>query len=137
MRTIVEFTPEPLNEKVERAFEKYTQLLEAQFTKEITTKQFTWPTGYKTTRGSYNRKGKGRESVGSPRDIVDSGAFRQSLVVSSPSRLSKRFTWNAEYSLYILQGYRTKAGNRMPARDWITPALQKYPVTSTLQRLLR
>ncbi|MFZ9656459.1 MAG: hypothetical protein ACO29V_12460, partial [Limnohabitans sp.] len=85
---------------------------------------------------SYNRKGKGRESVGSPRDIVDSGAFRQSLQRTQISRFSYRFSWNVDYSLYILKGYRTSKGNPMPARDWITPAVRKLPPLTTLQKLL-
>lgn len=135
MRVKVEFTPEQLTVKLEKAFERYSQLLEAQFTKEITTKQFTWPTAYKTTRGSYNRKGKGRESVGSPRDIEDSGAFRQSQLRTKING-GFRYTWTVPYSAPILYGYRTKRGNQMPARDWITPALQKFPIMSTLQKLL-
>jgi hypothetical protein len=132
----IEIDGSGLEGRIDRAFEKYSQLLEAQFTKEITTKQFTWPTGYKTTRGSYNRKGKGRESVGSPRDIVDSGAFRQSQL-RTPIGNGYRFAWTVPYSAPILYGYTTKAGNRMPARDWIRPALKKLPALSTLQKLLQ
>ncbi|MFZ9621852.1 MAG: hypothetical protein ACO289_11680, partial [Prochlorococcaceae cyanobacterium] len=86
---------------------------------------------------SYNRKGKGRESVGSPRDIIDSGAFRQSIQRSQLSPFAYRFSWNVDYSLYILKGYRTSTGRQMPARDWITPALAKLPPLTTLQKLLR
>ena len=133
----IEINDTLINERLERAWERYTQLLEAQFTKEISTKQFSWPSTYTTTRGSYNRKGKGRESVGSPRDIIDSGAFRQSIGRSQLAPLAYRYTWNVDYSIYILKGYRTKAGNQMPARDWITPALAKLPPLNTLQRLLK
>lgn len=126
-----------IEERLERAWERYSQLLEAQFTKEISTKQFNWPTTYKTTRGSYNRKGKGRESVGSPRDIIDSGALRQSIGRSQPGPFAYRYSWNVDYSVYVLKGYRTKAGNQMPPRDWITPALVKLPPLTTLQKLLR
>jgi hypothetical protein len=132
----IEIDGSGLQGQIERAFERYSQLLEAQFIKEITTKQFTWPTTYKTARGSYNRKGKGRESIGSPRDIVDSGAFRQSQL-RSPIANGYRFTWTVPYSAPILYGYTTKRGNRMPARDWITPALKRLPALNTLQKLLR
>lgn len=136
MRIEVEFNTEDLNRKLGKAFEVYSQRLEAQFTKEIGTKQFNWPTAYKTTRGSYNRKGKGRESVGSPRDIVDSGALRQSVLRTQAGPLFYRFSWNVDYSLYVLKGYRTRAGNQMPPRDWITPALRKFPPAETLKKLL-
>jgi hypothetical protein len=136
MKIKVEFNTEGISSKLERAFLKYSQVLEAQFTKEIGTKQFTWPAEYKTTRGSYNRKGKGRESVGSPRDIVDSGALRQSIVRTQSGPFSYRYTWNVDYSVYVLKGYRTQAGNQMPARDWITPALLKLPPVETLKKLV-
>ena len=133
----VEVNGRLIEERLERAWERYSQLLEAQFTKEISTKQFSWPSTYKTTRGSYNRKGKGRESVGSPRDIVDSGALRQSINRSQPSPYAYRFVWNVDYSVYVLKGYRTTAGNQMPARDWLKPALAKLPPLNTLQKLLK
>lgn len=126
-----------IEDRLERAWERYSQRLEAQFTKEIGTKQFSWPTEYRTTRGSYNRKGKGRESVGSPRDIIDSGALRQSIQRTQTGKFAYRYSWNVDYSLYVLKGYRTSAGNQMPARDWITPALFKLPPLNTLQKLLR
>ncbi len=126
-----------IEDRLERAWERYSQRLEAQFTKEIGTKQFSWPSEYKTTRGSYNRKGKGRESVGSPRDIIDSGALRQSIQRTQTGKFAYRFSWNVDYSLYVLKGYRTSAGNQMPPRDWITPALFKLPPLNTLQKLLR
>lgn len=126
-----------IEDRLERAWERYSQRLEAQFTKEIGTKQFSWPTEYRTTRGSYNRKGKGRESVGSPRDIIDSGALRQSIQRTQTGKFAYRFSWNVDYSLYVLKGYRTSAGNQMPPRDWITPALFKLPPLNTLQKLLR
>ena len=137
MKITVDFNTEVISNKLEQAFLKYSQVLEGQFTKEISTKQFTWPSSYKTTRGSYNRKGKGRESVGSPRDIVDSGALRQSIVRNKTGPFSYRFTWNVEYSVYVLKGYRTQAGNQMPARDWITPALLKLPPVETLKKLIK
>lgn len=136
MKVTVQFDTKGLSNKLEKAFLSYSQLLEKQFTTEITTKQFNWPTGYKTTRGSFNRKGKGRESVGSPRDIVDSGALRQSILRTKIGPYAYQFTWNVDYSVYVLKGYRTQAGNQMPARDWITPALRKLPPVETLKKLV-
>ena len=133
----IEINANLIEDRLERAWERYSQRLEAQFTKEIGTKQFSWPSEYKTTRGSYNRKGKGRESVGSPRDIIDSGALRQSIQRTQTGKFAYRFSWNVDYSLYVLKGYRTRAGNQMPPRDWITPALFKLPPLNTLQKLLR
>jgi len=129
----IELNDSALQARLQRAFERYSQLLEAQFTKEISAKQFTWPTT--TTRGRTNRKGKGREDAGSPRDIIDSGAFRQSQL-RTPIDNGFRFTWTVPYSYLILKGYRTATGKQMPPRDWIKPALAKLPPLSTLQKLL-
>ena len=88
----IEIDSRLIEERLEKAFERYSQLLEGQFTKEISTKQFTWPRTYQTTRGSYNRQGKGRESVGSPRDNLNTGAVRQRLVRRSRGMLAHRYT---------------------------------------------
>lgn len=112
----------------------YSQLLEGQFTKEIGTRQFEWPTD--TMRGAYNKKSRETIQAGR-RDIVDTGMFRSSIQRSSLQAGAKyRFTWNVPYSAAILKGYRTGRGNQMPARDWITPALKKLPPLRTMKRLL-
>lgn len=131
MKVTVRFNSNELTSGVEKAFASYSQLLEKQFTTEITTKQFEWPT--KSSRGGYNKKS--RETVGSPRDIVDSGAFRQSLIKQQVPG-GYRFSWTVPYAAPILYGYRTKAGNVMPPRDFITPALTKLPVVPFMKRYL-
>ncbi len=133
MKVKVDFNSNELEAKVRQAFASYSQLLEAQFTKEITTKKFNWPT--ETERGRYNRKGGGREKVRSPRDIIDSGAFRQSQLRTQISPLQYRYSWIG-YGAPIYFGYSTKAGNRMPPRDWIRPALGKFPISVFMQKYL-
>lgn len=134
MKATIRFDTKPLEDRVRQAFASYSQLLEAQMVKEISTKQFSWPGT--TQRGSYNRRGRGREKVESPRDIIDSGAFRQSQQRTQIGPYAYRYTYLG-YAAPILYGYRTRGNNQMPPRDWITPALQKLPITSTLQRLLQ
>lgn len=133
MKATIKFTTQPLEDKLRQAFASYSQLLEAQFVKEISTKQFSWPGA--TTRGSYNSRGKGRERVESPRDIIDSGFFKQSQQRSQLGPLQYRYTYTG-YAAPILYGYRTRGGNQMPARDWITPALVKFPVAPFLKKYL-
>jgi hypothetical protein len=135
VKVTVNFDSTRIEGSIAKAFDSYNQLLEAQFTKEISTKQFQWPVSYKTTRGSYNRKGTGRESVGSPRDIIDSGAFRQSQQRTRTAS-GYRYSWNVSYAAPILYGYRTRAANQMPPRNWIQPALVKFPVVPFLKRYL-
>jgi len=114
------------------AFKKYTQRLEAQFTKEISKKQFDWPAA--TTRGMSSKNSREIIESGN-RDIVDSGAFRRSIQRKELGENLCRFTWNVPYSLYILKGYRTK-NNQWPARDWVSKALKSLPPLTTLKALL-
>ena len=121
---------EELEGKVLAAFERYTRRLEAQFTKEISRKQFDWPAA--TRRG----KGDGAELIQTgKRDLIDSGAFRQSIQRRKTGSGSYRFTWNVPYSLYILKGYQTK-NNQWPARNWISKALKRLPPLPTLKSML-
>ncbi len=112
------------------AFKKYTVRLEAQFSKEISKKQFDWPAA--TRRG----KGDGAELIQTgKRDLIDSGAFRQSIQRVEIGDNLCRFTWNVPYSLYILKGYQTK-NNQWPARNWIIKALESLPPLTTLKAML-
>lgn len=112
------------------AFMKYTERLEAQFTKEVSRPQFDWPAA--TRRG----RGDGAELIQTgKRDIVDSGAFRQSIQRRKTSKGHIRFSWDVPYSLYILKGYRTK-NSHWPGRNWISVALKNLPPLPTLKALL-
>ena len=123
---------EELEGKIFVAFAKYTQRLEAQFTKEISKKQFDWPAA--TTRGMSSKNSREIIESGN-RDIIDSGAFRRSIQRRKTGSGSYRFTWNVPYSLYILKGYQTK-NNQWPARNWISKALKSLPPLLTLKSML-
>lgn len=134
MQTTVNFNSDALEAKVRQAFASYSQLLEAEFTKQITAKQFNWPT--KTQRGRYNRGSGSKQTVGSPRDIIDSGAFRQSQLRTQVTPYVYRYSWLG-YAAPIYFGYKTQAGNQMPKRDWITPALTKFPISVFMEKYLK
>ena len=121
------------------AFSGYIQVLEAQFAKEISKPQFTWPQS--TSRGQHRSKAsrkKDPRQVGSPRDIVDTGSLRESILVyqgsSKQSRGSATFVWNVPYSAAVLKGYKKK--QQWPARDWIAKALKNKPPVETMRKLL-
>ena len=134
MQTTVNFNSDALEAKVRQAFASYSQLLEAEFTKQIGLKQFSWPTT--TVRGRYNRGAGSKEEVRSPRDIIDSGAFRQSQQRTQVTPYVYRYSWIG-YGAPIYYGYRTKAGTQMPKRDWITPALTKFPISVFMEKYLK
>lgn len=126
----------------------YGDVLDPQLKEEIKTIQFEWPND--TIRYGRLRKTKSLKKslqifqeqgfragvrVGSPRDIVDSGTFLRSQQRNYENQGNTlRFTWDAKsdkgymYAGIILTGYTTSSGKVMPARNWIKPALDKFPL---------
>lgn len=77
---------------------------------------FSWPRRTERSNGSI---------VGSPRDIVDTGTFRDSQSHALVNPLLVRFLWDIEYALIIFYGYITTGGNEYPGRDWIAAAFNE------------
>ena len=97
----------------------YGKAIDQQFKEEIQLVQFPWP-------GTTYRKNGTIE--GSPRDIVDTGAFLRSQRRERIDATTLKFTWGnsgVNYAGYILQGVPSK---NYPARDWIKPALINLPL---------
>ena len=135
----IQLRQESFTDELYEAFDKYLQILEVQFAKEISKPQFKWP--QVTLRGGHRSKksrNKDPRIVGSPRDIVDTGSFRESIDVhkglNKGSRGTATFVWNVPYSAAILKGYKRK--QQWPARDWIAKALKNKPPVETMRKLL-
>jgi hypothetical protein len=99
---------------------EYEEAIGKQFKEEIQLVQFPWPPG-----NTYRKNGT---IEGSPRDIVDTGAFLRSQRRERPNATTIKFTWGnsgVNYAGYILQGV---PGKNYPARDWIKPALDNLPL---------
>ena len=111
--------------RVPQIIRAYGDALDAQLKDEIKAVQFDWPRRTRRRNGSV---------VGSPRDIVDTGNFLRSQRRDYPDASTLRFTWDAKsdkgfmYAGLILTGYTTSKGTPMPPRNWIKPALDKYPL---------
>lgn len=105
----------------------YGDVMDAQLKQEIQAVQFDWPRQTRRRNGS---------TVGSLRDIVDTGNFLRSQRRDYPDATTLRFTWDAKsdrgfmYAHIILAGYTTSTGKAMPPRDWIKPALDKHPLNA-------
>lgn len=118
------FDPNQVRLRVARIMATYDTVLGPQLKEEIQRSQFFWP-------GTTRRRNK--TIVTSPRDIVDLGNFLASQRRDLPDYQTLRYTWDAKskkgfrYSALILTGYVTSTGRIMPPRDWITPALRRYP----------
>jgi len=97
----------------------YGKAMDQQLKEEIQLVQFPWP-------GTTDRRNGTIE--GSPRDIVDTGAFLASQRRERPNATTLTFSWGnsgVNYAGYILQGV---PGKNYPARDWIKPALNNLPL---------
>jgi hypothetical protein len=105
--------------RVPEILTKYGTVLDQQLKEEIKTTQFSWPRQTKRRNG---------QTVGSPRDIVDTGAFLRSQRRDRPSATQLRFTWSTPYVDLILTGYTTSKGTVVPGRNWIKPALEHEPL---------
>ena len=120
----------------------YGQALDQQLKEEIKKDQFDWPgetRRYGKLLRATNLKTRAKiraaqgglpfVTVGSPRNIVDSGAFLRSQDRKRINPTTIRFTWGGSggvtYAGYIYQGI---PGKNYPARDWIKPALDVLPI---------
>lgn len=74
---------------------------------------------------------KSGEIVNSPRNIVDLGNLRESKVVSrSNDGNAAEFSWDANYSLAVHEGYTTKTGKDVPPRKWTEKGIEEAdPIT--------
>jgi len=113
------WNPGIIRQKLAGILRDYRPVLAEQLKTEIKTAQFSWP------RTTIRRKAP---PAGSPRDIVDTGAFLASQRDFETSPLSLVYAWGGPggvaYAGNILKG--NKPG-WLP-RDWISPALQKQPL---------
>ncbi len=111
--------------RVPQIIRAYGDVMDTQLKEEIKAVQFDWPRQTRRRNGSI---------VGSPRDIVDTGNFLRSQRREYPDATTLRFTWDAKsdsgfmYAGLILTGYTTNKGTPVPGRNWIKPALDKYPL---------
>lgn len=120
--TLKGWNAKQLRARVPLILNSYRKVLDEQFKQDIETPQYTW-TGRETKR----RNGT---IVGSPRNIVDTGAFLRSQRASTNSSVNGTtitFSWGNDgvnYAGYILRG--TTAA--YPPRDWIRKALDNQPL---------
>lgn len=128
----VTLSPNAIADVVRPHFEKVAEDLDAAFHEAITSDIWEYPR--KTVRST-------GETVFSPRDIVDTGALRDSQMgpLMSDNGLSAYFIWGNDevyYAMDVLTGY-VQNGARVPPRDWVTMGLDIAPPAANLQIRLR
>lgn len=96
-------------------------LLNQEFQRAITAKAWAWPT------------------VPTKRDIVDTGALRQSNVFAV-SRMTAVFRWTKNYASFVHEG-AMEGGRNYPPRPWTDAVLygengfNKYDLSGTFKKL--
>ncbi|AFY29595.1 hypothetical protein Cyagr_2489 [Cyanobium gracile PCC 6307] len=123
---ITSFNSDDLIRRLPKILTDYGKVLDARLKEEIRSVQYPWP-GVTVRRNG--------ETVGSPRDIVDTGAFLRSQRRRRINITTIRFEWGGSggvtYAGYIFQGI---PGKSYPPRDWITPALKAEPIAPFFAR---
>lgn len=118
------WNPGVIRTKLAGIMREYRPELAEQLKTEIKASQFSWPGTTRRKNGS---------TVGSPRNIVDTGAFLASQRDFQVEPLKLVYAWGGPngvtYAGKILKG----EGAGKPARDWISPALQKKPLVPFIQ----
>lgn len=114
---------EDLIRRVPKILTDYGKALDQQLKEEIKTEQFSWPGETRRRNG---------ETVTSPRDIVDTGAFLRSQRRRRINLTTIRFEWGGSggvtYAGNIFQGIYRGGRDASRVRDWIKPALDALPI---------
>lgn len=124
-RTRIEnWNPGIIRQKLTRILSDYRPVLAEELKESIRSPQFSWPRQTRRKNGTL---------VGSPRNIVDTGAFLASQRDYQPEPLSLLYAWGGPgpvtYAGIILKGKDAS----YPPRDWIARALQNQPLVPFIQ----
>jgi len=101
----------------QRTFELSMDWADKDFDQQMASEQWEW-TDKQTRR-------KNGEMVGSPRDIIDTGALLQSKRRDPINSSITEFTWEDDAAELVHDGGRTKAGGAYPSRPWTEPTLDE------------
>jgi hypothetical protein len=86
------------------------------------------------------KRSSGR-TVGSPRNVVDTGELRDSqdfqTTSNSPTRIRVRFSWRSEHALPVFLGVTYKNGHVAPARNVPVIGLQLFDLPSRFSEIAR
>jgi hypothetical protein len=123
---VTEWNDEALYAKADEALVAYATALSPLFDEQITTRKWVWPRDTKRKSGQFVLEGN--------RDIVDLGNLLRSKKQYRPEPFTVKFLWDVPYSGEVLVGM-SYVGNKgrvvkFPARNWIRPAVYKYPIAA-------
>jgi hypothetical protein len=117
-----------------RVFDQAMDWAEDNFKSEIESIKWDWPRETVRSNG---------QSVGSPRDIVDTGGIRDSQKRENQSSSVVEFSWTGgegkAYALEVHDGYTARGGERIPARPFTEDTIFRLDnvVTSLISKEAR
>lgn len=71
------------------------------------------------------------------RDIVDTGALRDSQDVKHINPYHTEISYNTDYALYVHEGYKMINGKWQPGRPWMLDAVEQLDIVKTFEDELK
>jgi len=70
--------------------------------------------------------------VDSPRDIVDIGTLRDALTIEYIDQTEAEISYPVDYAIDVHEGATRSDGSKMPARSWVTAAVDELDLVQVL-----
>jgi hypothetical protein len=106
-----------LHSVIEESFQELISEFAQEQVKQIEAVEWPWPRETVRSTG---------EVANSPRNIIDTGALRDSLNIEWVSPTEAIYHWDVDYAIYVHQGAVLSNGTELPARPWIFAAMGEY-----------
>lgn len=101
----------------QRTFERAMDWADQDFDQQMASEQWRW--------NENQTRRKNGETVGSPRDIIDTGDLLQSKERVQVGKSIVEFTWQDDVAELVHDGGTLKNGGAYPARPWTRPTLDE------------
>ena len=120
-----------IESKLSTAIAAYSKEIDQNLDHQFFDSKWEWP------RLTRRRSG---QLVGSPRNIIDTGELLNSKQGPTPvggGKIGRRWFWNTPYASLVKNGYISRTGEVVPARDWILAALRELPFAEGIYKRLK
>jgi len=105
-----------LENQIQETFTQIVENFKDDQIKELESEKWEW---------SRETKRQNHQIVGSPRNIVDLGDLKDSLVVEPISATEVIYSYPVEYAMLVHQGATLSTGTELPARPWVDAAVDE------------
>jgi len=111
----------------QRTFERAMDWADKDFDQQMVSEKWKW--------NENETRRKNGETVGSPRDIIDTGDLLQSKQRVQIGKSITEFTWQDDVAELVHDGGTMKIGGVYPARPWTQPTLED--IDTVIETVLR